>query len=84
MKISNTPLSKASRPGRFRSSHTRSITNPEPINFNSSFFSSSFRSPMTFAQDPMVPRRASSAGLDGSALEKYGLSATFCAGYWRQ
>jgi len=82
VKISNTPVSKAPRPGNFRPSHTRSFTNPETINFNNSFFapaenhvsfSSSFCSPMTFAQDAMVPRRASSVGLDCSALEKYGL-----------
>ncbi|CAJ2513113.1 Uu.00g012320.m01.CDS01 [Anthostomella pinea] len=76
------PSRQQSRKGSFRPAHNRSFTNPETLNFNNSFFaptedqnsftSSLLCSPITFAQDSMQPRRASSVGLDGSALEKYG------------
>ncbi|KAI8630613.1 hypothetical protein F5Y19DRAFT_51890 [Xylariaceae sp. FL1651] len=82
VKTSPAPVPKPTRQGSFRPSHSRSFTNPETLNFNNSFFtsvedqvsfpSSLLGSPVTFAQDIIEPRRASSVGLDGSALEKYG------------
>ncbi|KAI5925309.1 hypothetical protein F4810DRAFT_659882 [Camillea tinctor] len=81
-KTSPVPTRRPSRQGAFRPTHVRSYTNPEALNFSSSFFtpedqpvfpSSLLCSPVTFAQDSIVePRRASSVSLDGSALEKYG------------
>ncbi|KAI1494367.1 hypothetical protein F5X96DRAFT_617620 [Biscogniauxia mediterranea] len=80
-RTSPVPARKPSRQGVFRPAHVRSYTNPETLNFSSSFFpsedqpvfpSSLLCSPVTFAQDSFEPRRASSVSLDGSALEKYG------------
>ncbi|KAI1817862.1 hypothetical protein GGS20DRAFT_459014 [Poronia punctata] len=76
---SNVPVAKSSRPAGIRSSHTRSFTNPETINFNNSFFASSegqiaFPSTLcapSFGQDAVAPRRASSVSLD-SSFEGYG------------
>ncbi|KAI1330793.1 hypothetical protein F5Y16DRAFT_316485 [Xylariaceae sp. FL0255] len=77
-----TPVAKPARQAAFRPAHTRSFTNPETINFNSSFFApvdsqvsfsdSLLCSPVSFSQDSNEIRRASSVGLDGSALGKYG------------
>ncbi|KAI1342508.1 hypothetical protein F5Y15DRAFT_373034 [Xylariaceae sp. FL0016] len=84
-RVKTSPVStpKPSRQRSFRPTHTRSFTNPETLNqFSSSFFtpnqeqntfsSSLLCSPVIFPQDNCQPRRASSVGLDGSALEKYG------------
>ncbi|KAI2626228.1 hypothetical protein GGS21DRAFT_530635 [Xylaria nigripes] len=77
----SSPLStKSSSHGSSRSAHARSLTSPEIMNFGSSFGSvdgqltfpsSLLGSPITFAQDAIQTRRASSVGFDGSALDKY-------------
>ncbi|KAI0398474.1 hypothetical protein F5Y17DRAFT_410691 [Xylariaceae sp. FL0594] len=84
MKMSNNaPVSKPPRPSNFRSSHTRSFTNPETISLSNSFFAptestvsfpSAFCSPMPFVQDVVAPRRAASVGVDSSTLGRYGVS----------
>ncbi|KAI0399123.1 hypothetical protein F4802DRAFT_70001 [Xylaria palmicola] len=77
------PAPRPARQGGFRPTHTRSFTNPESLSFNSFFspvedysgFSSLLCSPGAFAEDVVEPRRASSVGLDASALDKYGFPA---------
>ncbi|KAI0142748.1 hypothetical protein GGR57DRAFT_485480 [Xylariaceae sp. FL1272] len=73
---------RVARQTTVRPSHTRSFTNPETISFNQSFFgpvdnqssfsSSLLCSPVTFAQDAIEARRASSVDFDDTVLEKYG------------
>ncbi|KAI1259743.1 hypothetical protein F5Y18DRAFT_285987 [Xylariaceae sp. FL1019] len=73
---------RAARQTTVRPSHTRSFTNPENISFSQSFFgpvdtqnsfsSSLLCSPVTFAQDAVEARRASSVDFDDTVLEKYG------------
>lgn len=77
-------VAKAVRPSAYRSSHTRSFTNPETLNqLSGAFFTpaaeeqsqmtqSLMCSPVIFPQDSMQGRRASACSLDGSALDKYG------------
>ncbi|KAJ8120562.1 hypothetical protein ONZ43_g2759 [Nemania bipapillata] len=85
VKRSTPPVARPSRQRTYRPTHTRSFTNPETLSFDSSFYgtvnaaedhsifpSSLLCSPISYGQDTMEPRRASSVGLDGSALEKYG------------
>ncbi|KAI1503732.1 hypothetical protein F5X99DRAFT_374282 [Biscogniauxia marginata] len=82
VKTSPAPTRRPNRQGGFRPTHVRSYTNPETLNFSGSFFapaedqpvfpSSLLCSPITFAQDSIESRRASSVSLDGSALERYG------------
>ncbi|KAI8954513.1 hypothetical protein F4801DRAFT_533455 [Xylaria longipes] len=80
MKRTTAPVARPSRQGSFRPTHTRSFTNPESLSFDSffspiedqtAFPSSLICSPNAYAQDA-EPRRASSVGLDGSAIDRFG------------
>jgi hypothetical protein len=79
-RVKTSPAPAAVARTTFRPAHSRSFTNPEPISYNLSFASqpeeqttsSLLCSPVTFAQDSMHSRRASTCSLDGSAVEKYG------------
>ncbi|GAP93472.2 putative sialidase-like protein [Rosellinia necatrix] len=77
-----TPAARPMRQRNVRPAHTRSFTNPEALSFDSSFFSpaqdqtafpsSLLCSPISFSQDAIEPRRASSVGLDSATLERFG------------
>ncbi|KAI0440542.1 hypothetical protein F4803DRAFT_527073 [Xylaria telfairii] len=81
-KRATAPVARPSRQGSFRPTHTRSFTNPESLSFDSffspvedqtAFPSSLICSPNTYTQDTIVePRRASSVGLDGPTLDRFG------------
>ncbi|RWA03037.1 hypothetical protein EKO27_g12068 [Xylaria grammica] len=73
-------VTKPSRRGSVRPTHTRSFTNPESLSFNSffspveeqvTFPSSLICSPVPYAQDAMQPQRASSVGPDSFGLDKF-------------
>ncbi|KAI0100524.1 hypothetical protein GGR51DRAFT_532345 [Nemania sp. FL0031] len=85
VKRSTAPVARAPRQRAYRPTHTRSFTNPETLSFDNSFYapvedqaifpSSLLCSPISFSQDIVEPRRASSVGVDSATLERYNYPA---------